>query len=48
MTVFDLATAQLLFDKQGKLDLIRVQAKEGVTDAELLGRSARFSPRRRR
>jgi putative ABC transport system permease protein len=36
-TVFDLATAQRLFDKQGKLDLIRVQAKQGVSDAELLG-----------
>jgi len=36
ITVFDLATAQRLFDKQGKLDLIRVQAKEGVSDAELL------------
>jgi putative ABC transport system permease protein len=37
ITVFDLATAQRLFDKQDKLDLIRVQAKEGVSDAELLG-----------
>jgi putative ABC transport system permease protein len=36
ITVFDLATAQRLFDKQGKLDLIRVQAKDGVSDAELL------------
>jgi putative ABC transport system permease protein len=36
ITVFDLATAQRLFDKQGKFDLIRVQAKEGVSDAELL------------
>jgi len=36
ITVFDLATAQRLFDKQGKLDLIRVQAKEGVSDDELL------------
>jgi putative ABC transport system permease protein len=36
-TVFDLTTAQRLFDKQGKLDLIRVEAKEGVSDAELLG-----------
>jgi putative ABC transport system permease protein len=36
-TVFDLATAQQLFDKRGKLDLIRVQAKDGVSDAELLG-----------
>jgi len=36
ISVFDLPTAQRLFDKQGKLDLIRVQAKEGVSDAELL------------
>jgi len=36
ITVFDLATAQRLFDKRGKFDLIRVQAKEGVSDAELL------------
>jgi putative ABC transport system permease protein len=36
MTVFDLPTAQRLFDKQGKFDLIRVQARDGVTDAELL------------
>src|SRR6266511_4088001 len=37
ITVFDLPTAQRLFAKQGKLDLIRVQAKNGVSDAELLG-----------
>jgi putative ABC transport system permease protein len=36
ITVFDLATAQRLFDKRGKLDLIRVQAKNGVSDAELV------------
>jgi putative ABC transport system permease protein len=36
ITVFDLATAQRLFDKRGKLDLIRVQAKAGVSDAHLL------------
>jgi putative ABC transport system permease protein len=36
ISVFDLATAQRLFDKQRKLDLIRVQAKEGVSDAELV------------
>src|SRR5262249_6457292 len=36
IAVFDLATAQRLFDKQGQLDLIRVQAKEGVSDAELV------------
>jgi putative ABC transport system permease protein len=37
ISVFDLATAQRLLDKQGKLDLIRVQAKDGVSDAELVG-----------
>jgi putative ABC transport system permease protein len=37
ITVFDLATAQRLFDKQGRLDLIRVQAKDGVSNAQLLG-----------
>jgi putative ABC transport system permease protein len=36
ITVFDLSTAQRLFDKQGKFDLIRVQAKDGVSDAQLL------------
>jgi putative ABC transport system permease protein len=36
ISVFDLATSQRLFDKQGKLDLIRVQAKAGVSDAELV------------
>jgi putative ABC transport system permease protein len=36
ISVFDLPTAQRLFDKQGKLDLVRVQAKDGVSDAELL------------
>jgi putative ABC transport system permease protein len=36
ITVFDLATAKRLFDKQGKLDLIRVQAKDGVSNAELV------------
>ena len=37
ITVFDLPTAQQLFDKEGKLDLIRVEANDGVSDAELLG-----------
>ncbi|HEU4449332.1 MAG TPA: FtsX-like permease family protein [Gaiellaceae bacterium] len=36
ITVFDLPTAQQLFDKEGKLDLIRVGAEDGVPDAELL------------
>ena len=33
---FDLPTAQVLFDKEGKLDQIRVAGKEGVTSAELV------------
>ena len=38
ITVFDLATAQRLFDKQGKFDLIRIGADEGVSEDELIGR----------
>ena len=37
ISVFDLATAQRLFDKRGKLDLIRVDAKQGVSEEELIG-----------
>ncbi len=37
ITVFDLATAQRLFDKQGKLDLIRLAAKPGVSPEQLVG-----------
>ena len=33
---FDLATAQRLFDKEGKLDEIAVAAKPGVSDAQLV------------
>ena len=36
ISVFDLATAQRLFDKQGKFDLIRVGADDGVSQAELI------------
>jgi len=36
ITVFDLATAQTLFDKVGKLDTIRVGANPGVSDTELV------------
>ena len=36
ITVFDLATAQSLFNKLGKFDTIRVGAKPGVSDAELI------------
>ena len=37
ISVFDLATAQRLFDKRGKLDLIRVGAKPDVSEEELIG-----------
>jgi putative ABC transport system permease protein len=37
ITVFDVPTAQRLFDKRDKFDLIRVGADEGVSGAELLG-----------
>jgi putative ABC transport system permease protein len=36
ITAFDLSTAQRLFGKQGKLDLIRVSAGNGVSEAELV------------
>ena len=36
ITVYDLATAQKLFDKEGRFDQIRVGAKDGVSDAELI------------
>jgi putative ABC transport system permease protein len=36
ITVFDLSTAQRLFDKVGRFDAIRVGAKPGVSDAELV------------
>ena len=36
ISVFDLPTAQALFDKPGRLDLIRVSAEEGVTSGELI------------
>jgi len=35
IAVFDMPTASALFGKQGKLDLIRVGAKPGVSEAEL-------------
>ena len=35
ISVFDLPTAQRLFDKPGKLDLIRLGAKPGVSETEL-------------
>ena len=36
ITVFDLPTAQSLFNKLGKLDVIRVGAKPGVSDTQLV------------
>jgi len=36
LAIFDLPTAQRLFDKQGKLDLIRVAAKPGVSQTQLV------------
>ena len=36
LSVFDLPTAQRLFDKKGKLDLIRVAAKPNVSTAQLV------------
>ena len=36
LTVFDLPTAQRLFHKQGKFDLIRVGADKGVSEATLV------------
>jgi len=36
ISVFDLATAQKLFDKRGKFDLIRVGARDGVSEAQLI------------
>jgi putative ABC transport system permease protein len=36
MAVFDLPTAQAVLDRRGRLDEIRVQAKAGVTPAQLI------------
>ena len=38
---FDLSTAQKLFDKDGKLDQIRVAAKKGVTPQQLVSQIQR-------
>ena len=48
ITVFDLATAQSLFNKLGKLDVIRVGAKSGVSDTSSSERSRRCCRRRHR
>ena len=42
---FDLATAQTLFGKKGKLDQIRVSRKSGVTEAELLASIRKILPK---
>jgi putative ABC transport system permease protein len=44
ISVFDLRTAQKLFDKQGKLDLIRVGGKNGVSGQQLARRIAPLLP----
>jgi putative ABC transport system permease protein len=36
MSVFDIPTAQMLFHREGRLDVIRVQAKSGVPTPKLL------------
>jgi putative ABC transport system permease protein len=41
---FDLATAQRLFDKEGKLDQIRVAAKPGVSPAKLIAQIREVLP----
>jgi putative ABC transport system permease protein len=42
---FDLATAQRLFDKEGQLDQIRVEAKAGVTPTRLVAEIRPILPR---
>jgi putative ABC transport system permease protein len=44
ITVFDLPTAQRLFDKQGKLDQIRVGGEHGVSPAKLVREIAPLLP----
>jgi putative ABC transport system permease protein len=41
---FDLATAQRLFDKEGKLDQIRVAAKQGVSSQQLVSEINKILP----
>jgi putative ABC transport system permease protein len=41
---FDLATAQRLFGKQGKLDQIRIAAKQGVTPQQLVASVRKILP----
>jgi putative ABC transport system permease protein len=44
LAVFNLPTAQRLFQKEGRLDAIRVAAKPGVTDAALIRQIAEILP----
>ena len=44
VVVFDLATAQRLFDKQGEVDFAFVAAREGVTDEEVVRAVANVLP----
>jgi putative ABC transport system permease protein len=41
---FDLPTAQMLFDKQGKLDQIRIAKKPGVSEQKLLAEVRKILP----
>lgn len=45
MAVFDLRTAQELFDKEGKVDFVAVAAKPGVKPAELVKQISALLPR---
>jgi putative ABC transport system permease protein len=44
MAIFDLQTAQRLFNKGGRFDIVRVAAKNGVSDARLAAEIARVLP----
>ncbi|HLB17559.1 MAG TPA: FtsX-like permease family protein [Gaiellaceae bacterium] len=44
MAIFDLQTAQRLFNKEGKFDTIRVASKNGVSDAKLAAEIAPVLP----
>ena len=34
--IFDIPTAQRIFDKRGQLDVIRIQSKAGVSNSKLV------------
>ena len=44
LAIFDIPTAQTLFDKDGKLDIVRVAARPGVSSAELVREIAPLLP----